>query len=276
MRDVRTEVREHYAARAREGGAGCGCGTQSRRSCCGPAAESASRRLGYRAEDLSAIPAEADLGLGCGNPTALAGLRAGETVVDLGSGGGIDCFLAARKVGPTGRVIGVDMTPEMIDRARQAAAKGSHANVEFRLGEIESLPVADATADTIISNCVINLSPDKPRAFREAFRILRPGGRLMVSDMVLRGPLPEVVQASIEAWAGCVAGAMLLDDYLAAIRAAGFSEVVVESEKPAGDLLSESDARAFMAAQPGIDRQELTRIAGLVVSVAVRARKPAS
>jgi SAM-dependent methyltransferase len=269
-------VRKHYAARAREGGAGCGCGGSSRRSCCGPAADSGSRRIGYGAEELSAVPAEADLGLGCGNPTALAGLRAGETVVDLGSGGGIDCFLAARKVGPTGRVIGIDMTPEMIDRARQAAAKGSYANVEFRLGEIESLPVADASADVIISNCVINLSPDKPRAFREAFRILKPDGRLMVSDLVLRGPLPEAVRASVEAWAGCVAGAMLLDDYRAAIRAAGFSEVAVESEKPAGDLLSEEDARAVMAAQPGIDRQEIARIAGLVVSVAVKARKPAS
>ncbi len=276
MRDVRTDVRERYAARAREGGSGCGCGGSSRKSCCGPAADSGSTRIGYGAAELSAIPAEADLGLGCGNPTALAGLQAGETVVDLGSGGGIDCFLAARKVGPTGRVIGVDMTPEMIDRARRAAAKGAYQNVEFRLGEIESLPVADAAADVVISNCVVNLSPDKPRAFREAFRILRPGGRLMVSDLVLHEPLPEAVRTSVEAWAGCVAGAMLLDDYLAAIRAAGFSEVVVEREKPAGDLLSEEDARAFQAAQPGIDREELDRIAGLVVSVAVRARKPAS
>ena len=274
MRDVRTDVRERYAARAREGG--CGCGGPARRSCCGPEAASESKKLGYRTEDLSAIPAEADLGLGCGNPTAMAGLRTGETVVDLGSGGGIDCFLAARKVGPTGRVIGVDMTPEMIDRARQAAAKGSYANVEFRLGEIESLPVADAAADVIISNCVINLSPDKPRAFREAFRILKPGGRLAVSDIVLLEPLPETVRRSVEMWAGCVAGAMLRDEYLAAIRAAGFADVEVESEKSAAGLLGESDARELLAANPGIDRPELERLAGRVVSVAVRALKPTS
>ena len=170
MSDVRTSVREHYArtARRREGG------VRMRRlgpaACCGPT-PFASERLGYGSADLASIPKDADLGLGCGNPTALAGLRSGETVVDLGSGGGIDCFLASRNVGPSGRVIGVDMTPEMIDRARRAAAEGGYGNVEFRLGEIESLPVADAVADAVISNCVVNLSPDKPRVFREAFRV---------------------------------------------------------------------------------------------------------
>jgi arsenite methyltransferase len=273
MSDVRTGVREHYAQTARAGEAGCGCGGPVRQACCGPT-QSASERLGYSSADLASIPKDADLGLGCGNPTALAGLRSGETVVDLGSGGGIDCFLACRKVGLSGRVIGVDMTPEMIDRARHAAAEGGYGNVEFRLGEIENLPVADGVADAVISNCVVNLSPDKPRVFREAFRVLKPGGRMMVSDIVLRGPLPESVRKNVELWAGCVAGAMLLEEYLAAIRTAGFSEVTVESEKRAGDLVSGEDAAAFLAENPDIGRQELSRLAGLVVSVAVKAAKP--
>jgi arsenite methyltransferase len=272
MSDVRTGVREHYARTARAGKAGCGCGGSVRQACCGPT-QSASERLGYGSADLASIPKDADLGLGCGNPTALAGLRSGETVVDLGSGGGIDCFLASRNVGPSGRVIGVDMTPEMIDRARRAAAEGAYGNVEFRLGEIESLPVADAVADAVISNCVVNLSPDKPRVFREAFRVLKPGGRMMVSDIVLRGPLPEAVRKSVELWAGCVAGAMLLEEYLGAIRTAGFSDVTVESEKRAGDLMSDGDAEALLAGNPDISRQELSRLAGLVVSVTVKAVK---
>jgi arsenite methyltransferase len=272
MSDVRTSVREHYARTARAGKAGCGCGGSVRQACCNPT-QSASERLGYGSADLASIPKDADLGLGCGNPTALAGLRSGETVVDLGSGGGIDCFLASRNVGPAGRVIGVDMTPEMIDRARRAAAEGAYGNVEFRLGEIESLPVADAVADAVISNCVVNLSPDKPRVFREAFRVIKPGGRMMVSDIVLRGPLPEAVRKSVELWAGCVAGAMLLEEYLGAIRTAGFSDVTVESEKRAGDLMSDGDAEALLAGNPDISRQELSRLAGLVVSVAVKAVK---
>ena len=273
MSDVRTSVREHYARTARAGKAGCGCGGSVRQACCGPT-QSASERLGYGSADLASIPKDADLGLGCGNPTALAGLRGGETVVDLGSGGGIDCFLASRSVGSSGRVIGVDMTPEMIDRARRAAAEGGYGNVEFRLGEIENLPVADAVADAVISNCVVNLSPDKPRVFREAFRVLKPGGRMMVSDIVLRGPLPEAVRKSVELWAGCVAGAMLLEEYLAAIRGAGFSDATVESEKRAGDLMSDGDAEALLAGNPDISRQELSRLAGLVVSAAVKAVKP--
>jgi arsenite methyltransferase len=273
MSDVRTSVREHYARTARAEKAECGCGGSSRQTCCGPT-QSPSERLGYGKADLASIPKDADLGLGCGNPTALAGLRSGETVVDLGSGGGIDCFIASRNVGPSGRVIGVDMTPEMIDRARRAAdAGGEYGNVEFRLGEIENLPVADAIADAVISNCVVNLSPDKPRVFREAFRVLKPGGRLLVSDIVLRGPLPEAVRKSVEAWAGCVAGAMLLEDYLAAIRAAGFSDVTVEGEKGAGDLMSDGDAETFLAGNHDLNRQELSRLAGLVVSVAVKAVK---
>jgi SAM-dependent methyltransferase len=183
---------------------------------------------------LQAIPAEADLGLGCGNPTALAGLQAGETVLDLGSGGGIDCFLAARRVGPAGRVIGVDMTAEMIDRARAAARQGSFQNVEFRLGEIENLPVADASVDAVISNCVINLSPDKGRVFRESFRALKAGGRLLVSDIVLTGELPAGAREDVELWAGCVSGALPEQEYLSLIREAGFSEVSVVGRTGAG------------------------------------------
>ena len=224
--DVRSAVRERYAQTARQAAkAGCGCG-------CGGASQS--EQLGYERSELDAIPAEADLGLGCGNPTALAGLQPGETVVDLGSGGGIDCFLASRRVGPGGRVIGVDMTPEMIDRARTAARRGGYQNVEFRLGEIENLPVADTAADAVISNCVINLSPDKGRVFQEAFRALKPGGRLSVSDIVLTGELPAGAREDMELWAACVSGALPEQEYLSLIREAGFSEVSVAVRTGAG------------------------------------------
>ena len=272
--DVRTEVRARYARTATADRAGCGCAGSGKaeRSCCGGSA-SQSERLGYGRVELASIPAEADLGLGCGNPTVLAELQSGETVVDLGSGGGIDCFLASRTVGPTGKVIGVDMTPEMIDRARRAAATGDYGNVEFRLGEIESLPVADRAADVVISNCVINLSPDKQRVFREVFRVLKPGGRLMVSDIVLREELPEKVRKSVELWAGCISGAMLEQDYLGAIREAGFSDVKVVSVKRAGDLFGEVQAEALIAEVPDISRQELSRLGGAVFSIEVKATR---
>ena len=169
------------------------------------------------------IPEGANLGLGCGNPVALASLRPGETVLDLGSGGGIDCFLAARKVGPEGRVIGVDMTAEMIHLARENAQKSGLKNVEFRLGEIENLPLEDGSVDAVISNCVINLSTDKERVFREIYRVLKPGGRMMVSDIVLDGELPAKVKDSVAAYTGCIGGALKRDDYLAAIVKAGFT-----------------------------------------------------
>ena len=245
--DVRTEVSRRYAETARlpvRAGSGCGCGCG-----CGPQAGTESQQLGYDPKDLSSLPPEADMGLGCGNPTAIAGLRPGETVVDLGSGGGIDCFLAAGKVGPAGKVIGVDMTREMIDRARKAAGKSGHANVEFRLGEIENLPIRDEEADVIISNCVINLSPDKGRVFREAWRTLKPGGRLMVSDIVLSGDLPEMARASMALWAGCVSGAILEKDYLRLVAEAGFTEVSVASRKDASALIRPGAGRG--APQPG-------------------------
>ena len=199
---------------------GCGCS----------ATDTASMAIGYSTEQLGAIPNGANLGLGCGNPTALASLKEGEVVLDLGSGGGIDCFLAANAVGKSGKVIGVDMTPEMIERARENARQDDYTNVDFRLGEIENLPVADNSVDALISNCVINLSPNKSRVFAEAYRTLKPGGRVMVSDIVLLKELPESVRNSAAAYAGCVGGASMKEEYLATVAAAGFKDVEVVSE----------------------------------------------
>jgi arsenite methyltransferase len=222
--DIRTVVREKYGAIA-EGrtsgccGGGCACGDTD-----------VLDQIGYSAEQALAIPEGANLGLGCGNPLAFARAMAGETVLDLGSGAGIDCFLAARDVGPSGRVIGVDMTPSMIERARANAARHGAANVEFRLGEIEHLPVADGSVDLVISNCVVNLSPDKPQVFREAYRALAIGGRMLVSDLVLTRALAPELQQNVDLYVGCVAGASLRDDYLRFIAEAGFSDVEVVQE----------------------------------------------
>jgi len=228
--DIRKSVREGYAKVARQQCSCCGPSP----SCCGSTetVDTIAQKLGYSEEDLAEIPEGANLGLGCGNPVALASLKPGETVLDLGAGPGFDCFLAARRVGETGKVIGVDMTPEMLTRARETARKGDIRNVEFRLGEIEHLPVADNSVDVIISNCVINLSPDKPQVFREAFRVLKPGGRLMISDTVILRPLPEFLQQSVEAWVGCVSGAMRKQEYIDTIEAAGFRDVQIVKETP--------------------------------------------
>jgi len=227
-KDIRKKVQEKYGQIAAQSGSCCGPAQSS--GCSGPGASDLSARIGYSPAELSSIPAGANLGLGCGNPVALASLRAGETVLDLGSGGGIDCFLAARQVGPTGRVIGVDMTPEMIHLARENAHKNGFTNTEFRLAEIENLPLADSSVDVAISNCVINLSPDKERVFGEIFRVLKPGGRMMVSDIVLTGELPERVKNSVTAYTGCIAGALLREEYLSAIRNAGFKQVKITAE----------------------------------------------
>ena len=246
------------------------CSTSS--SCCGSA--EASLDLGYDPKDLAAVPEGANLGLGCGNPVALAALKPGETVLDLGSGAGFDAFLAAKRVGPEGRVLGVDMTPEMIERASSLARKHGYGNVEFRLGDIEALPVEDASIDVILSNCVVNLAPDKAQVFREAFRVLRPGGRLQVSDLVLARPLPETLLEDMDAYAACVSGAMLKDDYLAAIRAAGFEGVTVASERRFG--LAELAPELMELARrryPGMSPEELERLAGSVLSVQVEATK---
>ncbi len=264
--DKRADVRERYARTAAEPIArGCGCGS---------AMSTHSERLGYDSVDLAAIPQEADMGLGCGNPTALGELRPGQTVVDLGSGGGIDCFLAARKVGPEGKVIGVDMTREMIDRARTASSKNGYQNVEFRLGEIESLPIADGVADVIISNCVINLSPFKERVFKEAFRVLKHGGRLMVSDIVLGGELPEAVRSSAALWASCVSGAVLEADYQRFIREAGFSDLRVVSRKTAAALVGPEQLTDLRAQLPSLTQSAAEQISSLIESVQLVAVKP--
>jgi arsenite methyltransferase len=233
-----------------------------------------STAIGYSERDINAVPDGANLGLGCGNPLAFAALKAGDVVVDLGSGAGFDCFLAARQVGPAGHVIGVDMTYEMLARARANAARDGYANVEFRLGEIENLPVADGVADMVISNCVINLSTDKARVFREALRVLKTGGRLMVSDLVLARELPASVARSVAAYAGCVAGAMLKDDYLQAIRDAGFAgvEVLAESVYPIGSSSPDESELAILN-DPAISRADLLAAAEAVVSVKVTAVK---
>jgi arsenite methyltransferase len=228
--DVRTAVREHY------GKAAADFKPKTQASCCGPApassdccskgAEDMSASKLYPLSELSELPEDVTgLSMGCGDPITLASLQPGQTVLDLGSGGGIDCFMAARKVGDTGHVIGVDMTAQMLEKARANLAKMGFKNVDFRLGEIEHLPVADNTVDVIISNCVVNLSPDKPQVFREAFRVLRSGGKLALSDIVTDGPLPQVVKDSLSAWAGCVAGALDVKEYIATIEAAGFTGI---------------------------------------------------
>jgi arsenite methyltransferase len=273
--DIRTNVREGYGKIAVTGNSCCSLPIAG---CCGGAQQAAAigKAVGYSDEDLASVPEGANLGLGCGNPVALASLREGETVVDLGSGAGFDAFLASRQVGPSGRVIGVDMTPEMLDKARENARKGGYENVAFRLGEIEHLPVADGEADAIISNCVINLSPDKQQVFREAFRILRPGGRLMVSDIVLTKDLPEAIKASLTAWIGCVAGAALKADYLGAIAAAGFTdiEVVGQNVFPVDFLLNDPTVQT-MVRDLGLSREELSDLAATAVSIRVSAVRPA-
>jgi len=243
---TRAAVRARYTAAAEGSARGC-CSTPED-------AEQVLAALGYTIEQAAAIPEGANLGLGCGNPLAHAGLVAGETVLDLGSGAGIDCFIAARQVGPAGRAIGVDMTPAMIDRARANARRASVTNVEFRLGEIEHLPVADDSVDAIVSNCVVNLSPDKPAVFREAWRVLRAGGRLLVSDLVWTKDVPDALRARVDRSVGCVAGASRLEDYLALLSAAGFRDVAVverggyaPAESALGDDAEEREAFAAIA-----------------------------
>ncbi len=274
--EIKKIVRKGYAKVAKKDISCCSTSPVSC-SCSTPNSETISRKIGYSEEDIDAVPEGANLGLGCGNPVALASLKIGETVLDLGSGGGFDCFLAARRVGRKGRVIGVDMTPEMIDKARENARKGKYENVEFRLGEIENLPVADGIVDVLISNCVINLSPNKKRVFDEAFRVLRPNGRLMVSDIVLLKKLPEIIRKNVQAYIGCLSGAEMKDRYLQMIQDAGFREVKIVEEKcfPVENMANDPTAQAIVK-DSRIQPEKIEKIANSVVSVNVAARKPES
>lgn len=266
LEEIKKVVRERYASVARESGSCCSP------SCCG--AKDISKRIGYDDEEITSVPEGANLGLGCGNPLALASLKEGETVLDLGSGAGFDCFLAAKKVGTEGKVIGVDMTPDMIDRARNNARKGNYANVEFRLGEIENLPAADNSVDVIISNCVINLAPDKSRVFKEAFRVLKQGGRMMVSDIVLLKELPDFIRDSIEAYTGCIAGATKKDEYLKTIKNAGFRDVKVLDEKNFPiDFLENDPIGKQVIEKLNMSIDELKEIGKSVVSIRIQAKK---
>jgi SAM-dependent methyltransferase len=265
------QVREKYGRIAETGGS-CSPVEKAGIPCCGGGAQSVSLQLGYKKEDQKAVPEGADLGLGCGAPIPHLDLRAGESVLDLGSGGGLDAFLAARQVGPEGRVIGVDMTPAMIERARLNARKGGFANVEFREGRLEALPVDSGTVDAVTSNCVINLVPDKAAVFREVARVLKPGGRVVISDILLDGPLPESLAADVYAYVGCISGAALRSEYFGMLEAAGLGEATVIKD---ADYLSALMEAAPAEADRLLAKHGLTpeSVRGLVRSVTYRAVK---
>lgn len=271
--NIKEKVKEGYGKIAQQGSSCC----ESTPSCCETSdqAENISRNIGYSDQEMQAVPDGSNLGLGCGNPVALASLKPGETVLDLGSGAGFDCFLAANRVGNTGKVIGIDMTPEMIAKARDNAQKGDYANVEFRLGEIENIPVEDNLIDIIISNCVINLSPDKDKVFKEAFRVLKAKGRLMVSDIVLQKELPDEIKNSVEAYVGCVAGAMLKADYIHAIKNAGFEEITILEETVFPlDCIVNDPVTTQIIDKMKLNPDKLEDLASSVVSIKVMGRKP--
>jgi len=270
--DQRKIVRERYGKIA-SGGSSC-CGPSV--SCCGSdSAKEISGAMGYSEEDMDKVPEGSNLGLGCGNPLAFSSIKEGDTVLDLGSGAGFDCFIASKRVGDDGKVIGVDMTAEMLGTARKKAEDGGYGNVEFRLGEIEHLPVGDGLVDLIISNCVINLSPEKSQVFKEAFRTLKPGGQLMVSDIVLLKDLPDIVRNSINAFVGCVAGASLREEYLGHIEKAGFTDIRILEETgiPSSIIHSLPDA-INIARELDLTLEQLDDLAKGVVSVKVSAKKP--
>ena len=260
---LRKSVRVAYSKVALADNNGESCGIES--SCCGTSDDTAintliSTRLGYTSDDLAAVPTGADMGLGCGNPKAIAALQTGETVVDLGSGGGFDCFLAAKEVGASGHVIGVDMTPDMVSKARANAERGNFSNVEFRLGEIENLPIADSVADVVISNCVINLSPNKPQVFRDAFRVLKAGGRLAISDVVATAELPEDMRNDADLIAGCMGNASLIADVERMIRDAGFEQIRIQPKDESKEFIKDW--------APGLN------VTDFVVSATIEAVKP--
>jgi ubiquinone/menaquinone biosynthesis C-methylase UbiE len=269
----RSTVREEYGKIARQGGSCCG----SSSSCGGgPSADAVAATAGYSGEELAGLPDGANMGLSCGNPTAIASLQPGEVVLDLGPGGGLDVFIAARKVGSSGRAIGVDMTPDMVDKARRNADSFRESagldNVGFRLGEIEHLPVADASVDVVISNCVINLSPDKPQVWREIARVLKPGGRVAVSDLALVRPLPEAVRKSVAALVGCIAGAVLVDETKEMVRAAGLIDALFETKSDYIDQMAEWSDPLYREIAEQLPTG--TKPSDFVTSLSVTARKP--
>ena len=271
---IKEKVREGYGRVAVENRSCCGAPS----SCCGSSAsiQSIGEMIGYSKEEMNQVPEGANLGLGCGNPVALASLREGQTVLDLGSGAGFDCFLAAKAVGDQGRVIGVDMTPEMVKKAWENAKKGGYRNVEFRLGDIEYLPVIDNSVDVILSNCVVNLSPNKPKVFAEAFRVLKPGGTFTLSDVVLLRPLPPALSNSAAAYLGCVAGASLKSEYLEMLSAAGFSEVQVVGESPfyVGEAAVDPVVQAIIE-EAKLTPDKIKEVGESIVSIKVVATKAA-
>lgn len=271
-REIKRAVREGYARIAKSAAS-----SYASESSCGPTdlPEEISKRLGYTDEEIQAAPPGSNLGLGCGNPVALASIRKDEIVLDMGSGAGFDCFLASNQVGEKGIVIGVDMTSEMVEKARANARKGGYTNIDFRQGDLENMPVADNYVDVVISNCVINLVPNKERAFKEAFRVLKPGGRLAVSDIVLLRDLPEFVQRSTEAYIGCLAGAIMKEDYLNIIKAEGFTNIRVADEAsfPIESLVSESSGSPIQD-MPELSKEQLKEVSDSISSIKVSAIKP--
>lgn len=268
---IKKAVKEGYGKIAQDGGSCC-----SSASCCSGSglSRNIAKSIGYSDADMQSVPQGSNLGLGCGNPVAMASLKEGDVVLDLGSGAGFDVFLAARRVGKTGKVIGVDMTPQMIEKAKKNAQKGNYTNVEFRLGEIENLPVDDDSVDVIISNCVINLSPDKKRVFQEAYRVLKQGARLMVSDLVLVKELPEIIKNSVEAYVGCLAGAVMKDEYLGYIAMAGFEdiEILQETNYPIEAMANDVTAQA-VEKNPAVNARDLRNIEQSVASIKIQAFK---
>ena len=276
--DVREQVRERYGKLAAGSGGCCGSAPAPATSCCGSTEttqEKMSKMVGYSEDELASLPEGANLGVGCGNPLAFSAVKEGDTVVDLGSGAGIDCFLAAQKVGESGRVIGVDMTPEMLAKARANADKGGYTNVEFREGVIEELPIEDNSVDIVISNCVINLSPDKDKVFSEIHRVLKPGGRYFVSDIVLRRELPEPIRNSAAAYSACVAGALLKDDYIGISEGMGFRDIEVMSEAvyPLDILTADPTVSSLMSQLEGVTPEEFQQAADSLISIKLTATK---
>ena len=270
--DIRSAVRDRYGSLAREGSAGCGCG-------CGPNGEELTaltigQTIGYEKGQLEIAPNEANLGLGCGNPTALANLKEGETVLDLGSGGGLDCFLASKQVGTQGKVIGVDMTADMVTRARDAARAGGYENVDFRLGEIEALPVPDNSVDAVISNCVLNLSPARDRVFAEVMRVLKPGGRIMISDLISSLPTPAFLLESTDALVGCLP--VQEDDYLNGLRSAGLVDVAITEERsyPTDLLTADPAVQRYLEEHPS-EKEEVLSFITSIRSGMIQGSKPA-